>query len=94
MFKYNEEDVTLLEEVYLELRPWIRPHPNYAIYSEAQEDCCIYCGSDKLVDSGIYVTAAGRFMTKRCESCGGVMRQRTNDIIKEERNHLAIALGR
>ena len=32
---YNRHDVELLEEVYIRLRPWIKAHPNVALYVEA-----------------------------------------------------------
>ena len=35
MRKYNEKDVTILEKVYLKLRPWIKNHPNIALYIES-----------------------------------------------------------
>jgi hypothetical protein len=94
MFAYNEEDVVLLEEIYLELRPWIKSHPNYAIFSEATVPCCTYCGSDDIVDAGIYTTPAGRFISKRCGECGGIFRERFTDLTREERNNLLISAAR
>jgi len=94
MFEYNKEDVVLLEEVYLELMPWIRPHPNYAIYAESLVPCCSYCGHAELEDAGIYVTQANRYITKRCQKCGGVMRERHTDLTKQERDNLHIPIAR
>jgi DNA polymerase elongation subunit (family B) len=34
MFKYCRQDVKVLEDVYLELRPYIQPHPNLGVYIE------------------------------------------------------------
>lgn len=94
MFAYNEEDVVLLEEIYLELRPWIKSHPNYAIFSEATVPCCTYCGSDDIGDAGIYTTPAGRFVSKRCGECGGIFRERYSDLTRAERNNLLISVAR
>lgn len=94
MLQYNKEDVFLLEDVYLEMRPWIKPHPNYAIYSEANVPCCIYCGHTELEDSGLYVTQANRYISKRCKNCGGFMRERATDITTQERNNLLISTAR
>lgn len=94
MFSYNEEDVILLEEVYLELMPWIRPHPNYAIYAEANVPCCTYCGHTELNEVGYYYTSANRYITKRCVKCGGIMRERNSDITREERKNLHVAIAR
>lgn len=44
MKKYNEQDVMLLEKVYLQLRPWMTTHPNVNIYDEFQ-DSCPTCGA-------------------------------------------------
>ncbi|MBT6047939.1 MAG: hypothetical protein HOG49_14110, partial [Candidatus Scalindua sp.] len=33
MLAYNEEDVRLLEEVYVQLRPWVKSHPNMGLNS-------------------------------------------------------------
>lgn len=94
MFEYNQEDVVLLEEVYLELMPWIRPHPNFAIYAEADVPCCVYCGHTELEEVGLYVTAANRYHTKRCKKCGGIMRERLSDITREERKNLYTSIAR
>lgn len=94
MVAYNKEDVILLEEVYLEMLPYIKPHPNYAILSEAQEPCCVYCGHGEFDDAGYYVTAAGRYASKRCKKCSGLMRERLTDMTKEERTHLTISIPR
>jgi hypothetical protein len=32
MEAYNIHDVRILEETYLMLRPWIKPHPNMALF--------------------------------------------------------------
>lgn len=94
MVAYNKEDVLLLEEVYLEVRSYIKPHPNFAILSEAQEPCCIYCGGSEFTEAGFYTTAAGRYATKRCTKCSGLMRERISDMTKEERKHLTISIAR
>lgn len=94
MFEYNQEDVLLLEEVYLQLMPWIRPHPNYALYAEANEPCCIYCGSTKLEDAGIYVTPANRYHTYRCLECNGINRDHKSDLTRTEREGLLLSVAR
>jgi hypothetical protein len=94
MLEYNKVDVELLEEIYLEALPYFRPHPNFGIYSQSIQPCCIYCGSTELTDAGIYVTSANRYHTHRCLQCGGVMRDRKSDVTKEERNNLLIAIAR
>lgn len=80
MFEYNKNDVAILEEAYLEIRPWMTTHPNLAIIGEATDKCCVYCGSTAISESGFYYTPAGRFATYRCESCDGISRSRRTDI--------------
>lgn len=94
MQKYNEEDVLLLEEIYLWLRPWIHSHPNMAIYSFSEETICPYCGSSDLDEAGYYVTPAGRFISMRCNECGGVSRRRKTDLSKKEKENLIVSTAR
>jgi hypothetical protein len=94
MLKYNKEDVNLLEEVYLELRPWMRSHPNMAIYKEANEEVCPTCGSDNVIDCGEYSTPAGRFDSLRCNDCGGISRRRKSNLSKHQKDNLLISTAR
>ena len=75
MRKYNEKDVTILEEVYLKLRPWINSHPNVAMYELLGEGVCTLCGSEELEFVGNYYTNRNEFKTYRCKKCGGMSRE-------------------
>lgn len=94
MREYNEQDVLLLEEVYLKLRPWIKSHPNVAIYLEQDHPVCPNCGGEDLKPKGYYYTPSGRYKTHQCQDCGGVARERTTDYPKELRNSLFISVAR
>lgn len=95
MLSYNKEDVLLLEEAYLEIRPFIKNHPNLSIYAESTEKCCGKCLSTNLEEIGKYVTPAGRFVTYRCQNCGNpYIRSRTTDLTKKERDNLLIPTTR
>lgn len=76
MVQYNRKDVKLLEEVYLYIRPWIRPHPTTGLFIEGNEPVCATCGSDKLVPTDPYVTSAGIYPGFRCKKCGAISRGR------------------
>ena len=93
MLKYNEEDVLLEEEVYLELRPWIRSHPNMALYMEAKEEVCANCGTKKDLDweIGTYTTQVSQFTAFRCKNCGAISRCRTSNVSPERRKNLLIS---
>lgn len=94
MFEYNKNDVMLLEEVYLTLRPWIRSHPNIAIYSEAREACCPTCGSMNVTYIGEYTTPAGQYTAMRCLDCGAPSRLGNNLLNTEVRRNLLRSTAR
>ena len=94
MVKYNREDVNLLEEVYLEIRGWIKSHPNLAVYSEAQDECCPNCGDFNLKENGYYTAPSGRFESLTCGGCGAHSRRRKSVLNKEERDNLLISNAR
>jgi predicted RNA-binding Zn-ribbon protein involved in translation (DUF1610 family) len=72
MEEYNRQDVELLEEMYLQLRPWIPGHPNVALYDESNEGTllCPACGSDAVTRQGYSYTAVTRYQRYRCTPCG------------------------
>lgn len=69
MRKYNIQDVKLTERVYDELKPWIRNHPNPALYSEDGVRRCI-CGSTRVQKRGFYYTEQSKFQQYACMKCG------------------------
>lgn len=76
MSEYNKRDVTLLEEVYLKLRPWIRNHPNISNILQDMNVCTV-CGSYRLEKiEGEYYTGVNRYELYRCKDCGAVIRGR------------------
>lgn len=80
MLEYNKEDVNLLEEVYLFMRPFLHSHPNTAIYQEATEPSCPTCGSVDITECGHYTTMVNRYLAFRCNSCGAICRSRVPDL--------------
>lgn len=78
MEEYNTRDVTLLEELYMKLRPWIRSHPSYGPMLAAdlegedygEGDACPSCGSYHLKPQGYAYTNSGRFQRYKCGECG------------------------
>ena len=88
MLEYNMQDVRVLEEVYLELRPWITSHPNLGLYYDDISDRCPNCGSKSLNEDGYYYTPAGKYRSKKCQECGAYGRERCQDLTAEERREL------
>ena len=80
MLTYNKQDVLLLEDIYVLLRPWVKNHPNMAIFMEAHEPSCPNCGSTDIKECGYYTTSVNRFLAFRCNSCGAVCRSRKSDV--------------
>jgi len=71
MEEYNKRDVTLLEQVYHRLLPWIQNHPDRNIYLDEASNVplCSHCEGN-LQRRGFTHTATGRFQRFACMSCG------------------------
>lgn len=94
MQEYNDQDVILLEEVYLKLRPYMRSHPNVAIYIEDSIPRCSHCGSDKVKPTGkFFYTNVAKYPTYVCK-CGAESRGRVSEVIKEARPTLLCSTGK
>ena len=76
MKEYNKQDVIVLEEVYLKLRPWDTKHPNVNVGDEDETIRCPKCGSKHVYKRGTYTTNAGKYQRYQCESCKGWSRSR------------------
>ena len=81
---YNKQDVLVLEEVYLRMRPWIEGHPNVAIYSDKEKPVCPKCGG-QVERRGTRRSNYGAYQQFHCLKCGGYSRGRTMVTIKEVR---------
>ncbi len=69
MMGYCDQDVLLLEKVYLALRPYISNHPNIGAILE--RECCPKCGSDHIQYRGYTFTTAGKYRRFQCMTCTG-----------------------
>lgn len=76
MKKYNIQDVTSMEELYLIMLPWMKGHPNYGLYINPEEPCCNRCGSTEIEKRGTYKTDVGVYQRYHCKGCGGWLRGR------------------
>lgn len=66
MKKYNKQDVILLEQIYLKLRPWITNHPHFI--DEIVD--CPNCNSNHLLKRGFGLNRLGKYQRYQCLSCG------------------------
>jgi len=95
MEEYCRKDTELLEEVYIELRPWMTSHPNLPVIMEAQEPACINCGSFEFTEeTGYYPTAQNRYEAVRCASCGAISHKKRSLLTKEQRKVLLVPNAR
>lgn len=94
MRTYNIQDVLLLEDVYLALRPYIKSHPNLNLYIENDVCRCPSCLSDKITWEGTYVTNANKYYAFRCNNCGAVGRSRSAVLKEKDKKMLTIPVPR
>lgn len=71
MRRYNQQDVLLLEKIYLKLRPW-GAHPNVGMWHEAT--VCSKCSSKDLGSDGYRRTATMLYKRIICNACGNRMK--------------------
>jgi hypothetical protein len=88
MEKYNKRDVTLLESLYDRLLPWIKNHPNHALYNDDMRPLCTNCGSADIVKKGVETTSTVVYQRYRCKSCGTPLRGRTSLLEKDRRSSI------
>ncbi len=75
METYNKQDVAILEDWYMRMRPWIKSHPNLGLFVEVDEPVCPNCASSVLEWNGYYQTPANLWAAFRCQ-CGAIGRAR------------------
>lgn len=95
MVEYNRHDVGGLEELYLTLRPWMKAHPNMALYVESDKRACANCGSSNLtlMHRKYYYTPMGKYRVHRC-GCGAIVRERLSGLSPAERSKLTASISR
>jgi predicted RNA-binding Zn-ribbon protein involved in translation (DUF1610 family) len=93
MEAYNVQDVRILEETYLLIRAWIKPHPNMGLFIlDEKEHRCPNCGSSELEIMGkTYNTTANVYELMRCSNCGASSRKRLGAANIKQKRHLLIS---
>jgi len=76
MEAYNKQDVVLLERVYEVFLPWIKNHPNIALFNGLEEDTCPNCGGTHLKKRGFSYTTTQKYQRYQCYACGTWSRAR------------------
>jgi DNA-directed RNA polymerase subunit RPC12/RpoP len=92
---YCQQDVRVLEDVYLALRPWIKPHPNVSLWTDSEEYTCAACGSEKLTElDNPYRTYVSVYASHRCDHCGHINRVRKATKIKDFAQKIMVSIPR
>lgn len=68
MLKYNKQDVALLEQIYLALRPFMVNHPNVNTV-DGTECACPTCGSERLQKRGTGFNQLSTYQRYVCKDC-------------------------
>jgi len=66
--KYNKRDVSLLKDVYHELRPWIPNHPDLRNYTGRTG--CPACQSKNVQCRGFNIAKTRKTQRMQCQDCG------------------------
>lgn len=72
MREYNAQDVRLLKEIYLRLRPWCN-HPDVNAFDAVPDDsryACTACASTNVQSRGVAVARTRRYQRLHCQDCG------------------------
>ena len=90
MLEYCDQDIEVLESVYLAVRHWDKNSPQLAMYYNDDKPRCNSCGSDDLevLENKHAHTSLSKFGIVRCNSCSKIMRDRNNQLSKEKRKSL------
>lgn len=94
MQSYCDQDVFVLEDVYLKLRPFITSHPNLGLFIKTEAQACPACASENLEKEGTYSTTANLYDAFRCQDCGSITRSRHSSVSKEEKEKITRSIAR
>lgn len=81
MEEYNREDVVLTEKLYNRFLPWIKGHPNVALFEEDAtiELQCPRCGgTEDIIKQGYAYTGVSKYQQYQCKDCNAWFRGREN----------------
>ena len=94
MQKYNMGDIVGLELLYYRMLPWIKMHPNHALFQEDGENpivpLCPNCGSEDVHKDGFAYTKTQKYQRYECRGCHTWPRARVSESAKDPANRLNI----
>jgi len=76
MERYCKQDVLVLRDVFLKLRPLVSNIPNYNLFTKdpGNSSLCPSCGSGNTIRDGFALTKTALYQRIRCKECGSVGR--------------------
>lgn len=92
MENYNIQDINVLENIYFELRPYMKGHPNLDLYSDDGKPKCPSCGSISIkpIKDKYYYTQSIRYPIYRCENCMSVCRSKQGEKFEYKKRVMSI----
>lgn len=91
MQEYNTMDVELLPVLYKRLLPYIKQHPNHALYTDTDRPICTNCGSEHVIKKGYEKLQVGIYPRYKCKECGTHMRSRFTVVDKERSKNILVS---
>jgi len=90
MQEYCDEDINVLERVYMAVRHWDKNAPNLALHYDDATPRCNGCGSTDLspIPNKTSNTNLSKCNIVRCNNCSKILKTRTNILSKEKRQSL------
>lgn len=82
MESYNKGDVEVTEELYGYLKPWIKGHPSWSVFTGSM--VCPTCGGSHNQRRGYRFTKAGKYPQFQCTSCGSWFRGNKSEAMTEK----------
>lgn len=81
MTEYCKQDVEVLEQVFMKMRPFINNLPNHNIFGEGDKHVCPTCGSSHVHKHGFKRTKTQTYQRYLCQDCGSVSRSDKKDTL-------------
>ena len=82
---YCQKDTLILENLYLEMLPWLQSHPNLALYYADEVERCPHCASENIKkNTGTYKTITNSYAEFTCGDCGYRGHEKKSLISKEK----------
>jgi len=87
MVRYCKQDTILVEKLYNLMKPFMKTHPNMAVFAQDKE-CCVVCQSPKLKKKGLRHKGSGKYQRWVCGDCGRWHTSKHNLLSKDDRRKL------